>query len=121
MPRARSGPRGGALALRLLVAAVTAFAIAWVLTSEIPAMQGWFQRTFAPERYPYTQRCVEAALEPGGELVSRGRVEKEADGFRVDGITVETVRPDGERMRVIVSCTLSAGGELLRLERRYEL
>ena len=110
---------GRGRALRLAAAAVVAFALAWLLSGEIPALQAWVEQTFSPERYPHTERCIAAALEGDGRLIRRGRTEPLAGGYRVEGVTVEERTGGADSVRVVVACTIDEAGRITRLERSH--
>lgn len=103
----------------LLILAVIAVLIA---RQEIPAVDDWWEKTFAAGDWQIKQTCREAAVELSGNrvftrVVKGGTVHQTEEGFYVDRLVLGEMGRDGVEQRVEYTCYLDASRRLVRLNR----
>jgi hypothetical protein len=89
----------------------------FILREQVPAVDAWLEGWLAPERARARAACLEAALAASDRpeftrLLARGAVGRTQAGYRVEGIRVGEMGPDGAERVYAFSCYLDAAGRL---------
>ena len=106
----------------LIVLAVFAVIIA---RQEIPAVDNWWQKTFAHDAWRVKETCRKAVLEDAKDrryvrVLTMGKVHHTADGPYVDGLRIKVLGASGADETIHYTCYLDNTGQLFRLTRNSE-
>jgi hypothetical protein len=96
-----------------------------IARQEIPAVDAWWQKTFAPDQWRITETCRQAVLEDAKErryvrALKIGKVHHTADGPYVDGLRIVVLGEGGADETIHYTCYLDNDGQLFRLTRIAE-
>ncbi len=103
---------------------VAAFGVI-IARQEIPAVDDWWQKTFAPEDWRAKDTCRQAVLDEAKgrrykRIVTPGEVHRTADGPYVEGLRLVVLGETGADETIYYTCYLTNDGKLFRLTRTSE-
>jgi hypothetical protein len=103
---------------------VAAFAVI-IARQEIPAVDDWWQKTFAPDEWQVKETCTQAVLAESKSrryvrVLTKGEVHQTADGPYVEGLRIVVLGENGADEALYYTCYLTNDGQLFRLTRTSE-
>ena len=107
---------------RLIPLLVLAAIAVMIARREIPAVETWWEKTFAAEQWALKETCRQAVMEAadGGRylrIVRGGELHQTGDGPYIDGVTTVQLSDAGVELTVVYTCYLDRQGKLFRLSR----
>lgn len=120
--RGKRRERRGKRLKRLIPVAMFAFIVLMIAKQEIPAVDRWWQQTFAPRDWAARQTCQEAALAASGSpdylrIIQPGSLHQTENGRYLDNMLIGEMSESGTEIRVEYSCYLDTNGRLVKLNR----
>lgn len=90
-----------------------------ILKEEVPAVNRWFQRIVAPDRYAAAEACRNAALDAAAHpayarVRDEGVVHATRNGFYVEGVEIGEMGADGAETTYRFHCYADPSGRLVK-------
>ncbi|MFA7095001.1 MAG: hypothetical protein WC383_00775 [Gammaproteobacteria bacterium] len=90
-----------------------------ILKEEVPAVNRWFQRVVAPDRYAAAEACRSAALDAAthpayARVRDEGAVHETRNGFYVEGVEIGEMGADGAETTYRFNCYADPSGTLVK-------
>jgi hypothetical protein len=110
---------------RLIPFAIVAAMGLLIARQKIPAVDDWWQKTFAPDEWRARDTCRKAVLEDARQrryarVLATGQLHQTTDGPYVDGLRIVVLGDTGAEETIAYTCYLDNDGQLFRLTRTSE-
>lgn len=91
----------------------------FILKEQVPAVNHWFQRAVAPDRYAAAEACRRAALDAAAQpayarVRNEGTVHETRNGFYVEGVEIGEMGADGAEVAYRFNCYTDPSGVLVK-------